>query len=281
MTDALFDVSGRTIVVTGGYGQIGRTLVAALIRRGANVAAIEPAPSEAKTRASFGDLGASPRLVVVKADVTDRASLIRARADVEAKFGAPFGLVNNAALDSPPDSDASETGPFEDYPERSWDKVMDVNVKGVFLCCQVFGAAMAKAGRGSIVNVASIYGSVSPDQSLYEYRRKRGEVFFKPVAYSASKSALYNLTRYVAVYWGAKGVRANTVTFAGVFNRQDTEFLSRYGAKIPLRRSVADDAKGGMAAPEDYVGSFLFLLSDASSYMTGADLTVDGGFLAI
>ena len=196
-------------------------------------------------------------------------------------MGVPTGLINNAALDSPPDSDANETGPFESYPESSWDKVMDVNVKGVFLCCQVFGLAMANAGRGSIINVASIYGAVSPDQSLYEYRRRRGETFFKPVAYSASKSAIYNLTRYIAVYWGQKNVRCNSVTFAGVFNNQDTEFLELYARKIPLRRSPVDNSRGGMAAPDDYVGAAIFLLSDASSYMTGADLRLDGGFLAL
>lgn len=156
---------------------------------------------------------------------------------------------------------------------------MEVNVKGVFLCAQVFGAAMATAGRGSIVTVASIYGTVSPDQELYQYRREDGETYYKPVAYSASKSALYNLTRYLAVYWGPKNVRANTVTFAGVFNNQDPRFLDAYAKKIPLRRGRPELAN--MAEAGDYLGPVSFLLSPASGYMTGADLRVDGGFLAI
>lgn len=275
----MFDLDGRVIVVTGGYGQIGRAMVQGLLEFGAKVAIIEPSASEAKTESLFGDQ--DKRLLAVSADVTDRESLERALASIQAVLGVPTGLINNAALDSPPDSDANETGPFESYPESSWDKVMDVNVKGVFLCCQVFGLAMANAGRGSIINVASIYGAVSPDQSLYEYRRRRGETFFKPVAYSASKSAIYNLTRYIAVYWGQKNVRCNSVTFAGVFNNQDTEFLELYSRKIPLRRSPVDNSRGGMAAPDDYVGAAIFLLSDASSYMTGADLRLDGGFLAL
>lgn len=279
--DALFSVADKTIVVTGGYGQIGRTLVLALIDCGANVCVLEPTPTADKTRAAFKDKATLDQLFVAEADVTDRTSLEKALSAIEARFGAPDGLVNNAALDSPPDSDASETGPFEDYPESSWDKVMSVNTKGVFLCCQVFGAAMAAAHRGSIINVASIYGTVSPDQSLYEYRRARGETFFKPVAYSASKSALYNLTRYIAVYWGSQNVRANTVTFAGVFNNQDKEFLDRYGKKVPLRRNENDHARAGMAAPEDYIGGVIFLLSEGSSYMTGSDLRLDGGFLAL
>ena len=156
---------------------------------------------------------------------------------------------------------------------------MDVNVKGVFLCCQVFGAAMAAAGRGSIVNIGSIYGVVSPDQSLYEYRRQDGETFFKPAAYSASKSALYNFTRYLAVYWGPKNVRANIVTFAGVYNGQDPRFLEAYARKIPLRRN-RDDLHA-MAEPRDYVGAVAFLLAPASGYMTGAEMRLDGGFLAL
>ncbi len=280
LLDTLFSVRDRTIVVTGGYGQIGSALVCAFIEAGANVAVLEPKVTPLKTDNAFGACASSPRLAVISADVTKRASLVDAQIELIERFGVPHGLINNAALDSPPDSPPEETGPFELYPEDSWDRVMDVNVKGVFLCCQVFGAAMAKAGRGSIVNVSSIYGAVSPDQSLYEYRRARGETFFKPVAYAASKSALYNLTRYLAVYWGARNVRANTVTFAGVFNHQDPEFLDRYEQKIPLRRKSERSDLKGMALPTDYVGPVAYLLADASGYMTGADLCVDGGFQA-
>lgn len=274
----LFDLGGKTIIVTGGYGQIGRVVSLALLDAGANVAVIEPYPDEGATRSKFGE--AAGKIAVVKADVTSRSSLEAAREEILKLFGVPHGLINNAALDSPPDSSAAETGPFEDYPESSWDKVMAVNAKGVFQCCQVFGKAMAEAGRGSIVNVASIYGVVSPDQGLYQYRRDRGETFYKPVAYSASKSALYNLTRYIAAYWGPKGVRANTVTFAGVYNNQDPQFLANYERKIPLRRAGRDHLRG-MAEANDYSGPMVFLMSDASSYMTGADLRVDGGFLAL
>jgi len=148
---------------------------------------------------------------------------------------------------------------------------MDVNVKGVMLCCQVFGAAMAKAQRGSIINIGSIYGVVSPDQSLYEYRRTKGEAFYKPAAYSASKSALYTLTRYLATYW-APHVRVNILTLAGVFNHQDPAFLETYQRRMPMRR---------MARADEYGGALVFLLSDASSYMTGAELRLDGGWTAL
>jgi NAD(P)-dependent dehydrogenase (short-subunit alcohol dehydrogenase family) len=276
----LFSLEGQTIVVTGGYGQIGRAMTAGLLDAGASVAVLEPEPSEERTGAAFGPRAADPRLGVFAADVTRRDTLEAALASITKRYSCPSGLINNAALDSPPNSPASENGPFEDYPEESWDKVMSVNAKGVFLCSQVFGKAMADEGRGSIANVASIYGAVSPDQSLYQYRRERGEVFFKPVAYSASKSALYNLTRYIAVYWGPRGVRANTLTFAGVYNQQDPEFLEQYSRKIPLRRRQMEHLRS-MASPADYVGPTVFLMSDASSYMTGADLRIDGGFLAM
>lgn len=274
----LFSLEGEIIVFTGGYGLIGAAVVNGLAELGARVAVIEPNPSDARTRETFGGAG---NIAVFKADVTSRAALDSALAEIKARFGTPTGLVNNAALDSPPGAPIEENGPFETYPEASWDKVMDVNVKGVFLCSQVFGAEMAAAGRGAIVNVASIYGTVSPDQSLYEYRRQDGETFYKPVAYAASKSALYNLTRYLAAYWGPKNVRANSVTFAGVFNGQDPRFLEAYVKKIPLQRGAEHAARGNMAAPEDYIGAVAFLLAPASSYMTGADLKIDGGFTAI
>lgn len=281
MLDKLFGLYGRTIVVTGGYGQIGRAMANGLVGCGANVAIVEPNASDEATAKAFPDGPGDKVIKAFKADVTDRASLEAALEAITKHFGTPSGLVNNAALDSPPNSTAAENGPFEDYPAASWERIMDVNVKGVFQCCQVFGKAMADAGKGSIANVASIYGTVSPDQSLYQYRRDRGETFYKPVAYSASKSALYNLTRYLAVYWGPKGVRTNTLTFAGVFNNQDGEFLDNYEKKIPLRRGGDYDRLRGMALAEDYVGPTAFLMSDASSYANGADFRIDGGFLAM
>ena len=205
-------------------------------------------------------------------DITNKSSLIDVSKLIFNKFGTPTALINNAAIDSPPGAPIEETGPFETYPESSWDKVIDVNLKGTFLSCQVFGAMMAEAKKGSIINISSIYGLVSPNQNLYEYRRAKGEDFYKPVAYSASKSGIMNLTRYLAVYWAKYNVRVNTLTIAGVFNDQDDEFLESYTSQIPV---------GKMANENEYDGSVLFLVSEASSYMTGSNLIIDGGWTAI
>jgi len=253
----LFSLEGKLAVVTGGSGQVGGEIARGLASQGADVASFDIA--EATENGGVRSL---------RVDVTDREAIVRA---VDELGAVPDILVNAAALDSPPDAPAEEVGPFEDYPSESFDQVMQVNVKGTLLACQVIGARMAQAGRGSIVNVSSIYGMLSPVQELYDFRRGGGETFFKPVAYSVSKSALYNLTRYLATYWAKAGVRVNTLTLAGVWNDQPKEFLSAYTARMPL---------GRMADAREVVGPVVFLASDASSYVTGANVVVDGGWSA-
>lgn len=268
--DQLFDVSQEIVLITGVSGQLGNAYAQAFLQRGARVVGLDMRPSSGSEQ--LANEGYHDRFRFIAADVTNKASLQSALSETKILFGVPSVLINNAAIDSPPSAPPEENGPFEDYPEASWDKVIDVNLKGVYLCCQVFGAAMAQAGKGSITNIASIYGVVSPDQNLYEYRRQRGEVFFKPVAYSASKSGILNLTRYLAVYWAKKNVRVNSLTIAGVFNNQEQAFLDAYCGRIPV---------GRMAAVDEYNGAVLFLASQASRYMTGANLVVDGGWTAI
>lgn len=267
--DVLFDVSQEVVLITGVSGQLGGEYAKAFLERGACVAGLDTHSSARsdKFKAEYPD-----NYLFCASDVTSKTSLQQTLSKIIGEFGIPTVLINNAAIDSPPSSPPEENGPFEDYPEASWDKVIDVNLKGVYLCCQVFGASMAKAGKGSIINVTSTYGVVSPDQNLYEYRRRRGEVFFKPVAYSASKSGIFNLSRYLAVYWAKQNVRVNSLTIAGVFNNQEQDFLDAYCGRIPI---------GRMAEADEYSGSILFLASSASIYMTGANLVIDGGWTAI
>jgi NAD(P)-dependent dehydrogenase (short-subunit alcohol dehydrogenase family) len=269
--DNLFNVKNRVVIVTGGTGQLGRRFSLALLDRGAKVAVFDtrvgerPVSSEPGTHTEEGDF------VSLRIDVTSRDSIAGGLARVSAQWGVPHALINAAALDAPPNAPVEENGPFETYPEKSWDQVIDVNLKGVFLCCQVIGGQMAVAGRGSIINIGSIYGLVSPDQRLYHYRRKAGVPFFKPIAYSASKSALVNLTHYLATYWAERNVRVNLLTLGGVFNNQDSEFVRGYCARVPL---------GRMAQEDEYNGAIIFLISDASAYMTGSNLVIDGGWTA-
>jgi NAD(P)-dependent dehydrogenase (short-subunit alcohol dehydrogenase family) len=260
VTTDLFSLAGRVAVVTGGAGQLGAEIVRGLADRGARVAVYD-----------IADAQQSDSVRPYKVDVTDRDAIERATADVVESWGVPDILVNAAALDSPPDAPAAEVGPFEDYPSESFEQVMAVNVKGTLLCCQVVGARMAEAGRGAIVNISSVYGMLSPVQELYDFRRRSGEQFFKPVAYSVSKSALYNLTRYLATYWAKSGVRVNTLTLAGVWDDQPKEFLDAYTARMPV---------GRMADVSEVVGPVVFLASDASSYVTGANVVADGGWSA-
>ena len=271
MARDLFAVDGKVVIITGGLGQLGVQFGKALLERGARVAALDLQNPVARAPDAFEGWLDQGNLLCLAADVTDRSSLVRALEEVEGKFGTPSGLINAAAIDAPPGSDSVENPAFEEYSERAWTATINVTVTGTFLACQVFGAPMAEAGRGSIINISSIYGLVAPDQRIYEYRRRRGEDFHKPIGYAASKSAILNVSRYLAVHWADKGVRVNTVTFGGVWAAQDPEFLEAYASRAPL---------GRMAQPAEYEGPILFLLSEASSYMTGANLVVDGGWTA-
>lgn len=266
MYDSIFSVAGEVVIITGVSGQLGFQYADTFLKRGARVIGLDLKPT-----AQLDEFNRD-FFKFLTCDITDIEALEQALIAIENSFGTPTVLINNAAIDSPPNAPAEETGPFEDYPDASWDKVMDVNVKGAYLACKIFGAAMAKNQRGSIVNISSIYGVVSPDQRIYDYRHQRGEVFYKPVAYAVSKSAILNLTRYLAVYWAKKSVRVNTLVIAGVYNQQEEQFMQAYCGRIPV---------GRMANVDEYNGAILFLASAASKYMTGSQLTIDGGWTAI
>ncbi|SDM88261.1 NAD(P)-dependent dehydrogenase, short-chain alcohol dehydrogenase family [Daejeonella rubra] len=265
----LFDVSREIVLITGVSGQLGRTYARTFLESGAIVVGLDLV---AGNHSEILESEYRDKFFFCVADVTSKSSLELALEEILLKIGVPTVLINNAAIDSPPGAPIEETGPFETYPEASWDKVMDVNVKGVFLASQIFGAEMARNNKGSIINISSIYGVVSPDQSIYEYRRLRGETFYKPVAYSASKSAILNLTKYLAVYWAKNNVRVNTLVIAGVENNQDADFKKAYCGRIPI---------GRMATEQEYNGALIFLSSSASQYMTGSQLVVDGGWTSI
>jgi NAD(P)-dependent dehydrogenase (short-subunit alcohol dehydrogenase family) len=235
-------LDGRVAIVTGARGNLGPVWCSALREAGAVVVGVD-------VRAGQG---------VEQADVTDRASLDRVLERIVAEHGTPSVLVNNAGIDTPPGADAS----------ASFRKTLDVNVFGVFNATEVFGTAMRDAGRGSIVNIGSLYASVAPEPSFYDHF---DPPFHKPPAYGASKAGVVSLTRHYARLWGPNGVRVNALSPGGVRGGQDEQFVRKYAARVPL---------GRMAEPSDLVGPLLFLASDASAYVTGHELRVDGGFTA-
>ncbi|PLW76670.1 SDR family oxidoreductase [Cohaesibacter celericrescens] len=266
----LFTVEGRVAVVTGGLGQLGTQFSKSLAEAGAKVAIFSRRPfSAAQVAEKFPGLENNIR--VYEASVTDKDALEAATAQLTADWGVPDILVNNAGIDSKPDGDADQNAPFEEYPKKYWDEIIETNLTGVMLTTQVVGSKMAEQKRGSIINVGSMYGSVSPNQALYAYRLERdGVPFVKAISYAASKSGLVNMTRYLATYWAKQGVRVNLVSFGGVkTGSYDKEFIDAFLERVPM---------GRQAEVDEYNGIIQFLASDASSYMTGANLAMDGGF---
>ena len=275
MEDKLFDVSGRVVIITGGLGLIGSELVKAFHTRGSKVAVFSRSVSREKAEAKLGkEIAGSPSFAMYKVDIQSKAQINEALDAIEKSWGTPKVLINNAGIDTPPNAPPDACAPFEEFSEEIFREVVNVNLVGTFLMIQQVGSRMVKAGvSGSIINVASTYGMVSPNQDMYAYKlEEAGIPFVKPVSYSASKSGIYNLTRYCATYWAKKGIRVNTFTPGGVWNTtQDDIFRKNYAEHVPM---------GRLADKSEYSGGMIFLASDASSYMTGANLVMDGGWTA-
>jgi len=266
-----FSLEGRVAVVTGALGLLGRHHCAALARAGATVVVTDLDAGGCRELA--GQLSSTHGRPAIgeAADIAVAASVRSLVQSVLARLGRVDVLVNNAAVNEKvEDPGTGESLTFETYPLEEWERSLRVNVTGTFLCCQAFGSEMARSRRGSIVNIASTYGLVAPDQSLY--RRPDGtQSFYKSAAYPTTKGAVLALTRYLAAYWGRCGVRVNALSPGGVQNGQDAGFVARYAERTPL---------GRMADACDYEGAIVYLASDASRYVTGANLVVDGGWTA-
>ncbi len=255
----IFDLGGRVAVLTGGAGILGREMSRALADNGAQLAIVDR--DEAAAAALAEEIGRGAR--GFGTDIASPAAVDALFAAIEGEMGPAEVLINNAATKS-----AHFFAPFEEFPLDEWDEVMAVNVRAAVICCQRFGGAMARRGRGSIINTLSIYGIVAPDQRIYEGSEYQGVPINTPEIYSTSKAALWGLTRYLASYWGHRGVRVNAITPGGARSGQNDTFVERYSARVPL---------GRMAAPQDMAGAVCFLASDAASYVTGHNLVVDGG----
>lgn len=261
----MISLDGKVCAVTGALGLIGRELCRALAEAGGLVVMTDLDHDACVERAAALGRGA----IGHGADVTRAESIATLRDAILARHGRLDALVLCAAIDDR-FAPGEGGGRFEDYPLDRWRRSLEVNVTGTFLCAQVLGREMAARGAGSIITVASTYGVVAPDQSLY--RRPDGrQAFFKSPAYPTGKAAVLGFTRYLAAYWGSSGVRVNALSPGGVENGQEPWFVESYAGRTPL---------GRMAQPRDLAGAVVFLASDASSYVTGTNLVVDGGWTA-
>ncbi|MCU1267799.1 MAG: putative oxidoreductase [Acidobacteria bacterium] len=269
----MFDLSGRVAVVTGGAGNLGREYTRALLEAGALVVVADIRSEIAAEVADAAVAACGSEAFGVGVDVASKDDIGRMTTTVLEKWGRLDILINNAAIDPKFDSDsaAQQHYSFEDYPLDLWQRSMNVNLTGAFLCAQAAGRVMVQQGGGVMVNVCSTYGLVAPDQRLYRQEGEVAQTLFKPADYGVTKAGIAQLTRYLAVYWGDKNIRVNTLTPGGVRLAQDDGFVQRYEQRTPI---------GRMANLGEMSGALLFLVSDASSYMTGANLVVDGGWTA-
>lgn len=272
---ASFDLQGKVAVVTGGAGLLGTEFCRTLAQAGAQVVVADLDLASGETLAASltqDGLVALP----VPVDVSQPESVHRMVAATLQAFGRFDILVNSAALDPkfdpghlPAGGGPSAGGAFEDFPLDAWNQALAVNLTGVFLCCQAAIRPMLAQGGGVIVNIASIYGLVGPDQRIYQ--RPGQDPQYKPVYYTVTKAGLIGLTRYLAAYYAGKNIRVNALTPGGVYNGHDETFVQAYSSRAVL---------GRMARKDELNGALLFLVSEASSYMTGANLVVDGGWTA-
>ncbi len=272
-----FDLTGRVAIVTGGPGLLGKEFCRTLAEAGASVVVADINADGVNSTASTL-IKAGYHCLGVATDITQPESVHNLVDETLATFGRLDVLVNSAALDPKFDPDAlaemakrsALSGAFEDYPLDSWRAALDVNLTGMFLCCQAAVKPMLSQGKkGSIINICSTYGLVAPDQRIYQ--RSGEQSSYKPVYYSVTKAGVLGLTRYLSTYYAGTDIRVNALTPGGVYNNHDDEFLQAYSARTVM---------GRMAHKDEMNGALLFLASDASSYMTGSNLVVDGGWTA-
>jgi NAD(P)-dependent dehydrogenase (short-subunit alcohol dehydrogenase family) len=256
-----FDLTGKVVIITGGCGLIGKAFVEACAQYGAHVVVADLAAMDPVAVARDVSDRNKREMLGVPFDVADRKSVEKLKETVLKKYKKINGLVN-----SHQNKTKSFFARFEEYSDENWDAVIETNLKGTYLTCQIIGSWMAENGGGTIVNLASTYSVVAPNQNLYE-----GTKMGCPAAYSASKGGVMALSQYLAAYWGEKGIRVNQITPHGVWNEHEKKFEKNFAKYLPLRR---------MSYNHEVASALIYLLSDASSFVTGHNLIVDGGWTA-
>ena len=268
----LFDLRGRVAIITGGAGTLGMQHASAIAEAGGHVV-IADLTEELVSKSVMAITNEyDVEALGIKVDITDKSQVEAMIGAVMEGFGRIDILINNAALTVKGGGQSAKDyfASFEDYPVELWQRALDVNLTGMFLCCQATGKIMVGQRSGVVLNIASDVGNISPDHRIYEgaVNPDTREPFNTPIAYATTKAGVINFTRYLATYWADKGIRVNCISPGGVYADHDPEFVKNLTSRIPLNR---------MADVDEYKGAILFLVSDASSYMTGANLIVDGG----
>lgn len=267
--DDLFDLTGKVAIVTGGAGLLGKVFCQALVTAGADVAIIDIDKNKADETARKISKEQNQKVLAFACDITSPDSVVTMVEDVVNRLGRIDILLNNAASKgSNLDQFFAE---FENYSLQTWREVMAVNVDGLFLVAQSVGNQMKAQGGGSIIQISSIYGVVAPDQRIYEGSEYNGRAINTPAIYSVSKAAVIGLTSYLSTYWADSKIRVNTLTPGGIASGQNSEFNKKYSNRVPL---------GRMGEATELVGALIYLASDASSYVTGQNIIVDGGLSA-
>lgn len=268
MSQSHFDLTGRVVVITGAGGVLGQEHALAVGRAGGIPVLLELSPEALAAAARRLD-GEAISHLALEVDLTQEHHIENAAAEVKQQLGAVWGLVNNVASNPPMGAAAKGNDRLESFPLTQWDHDIRLGLTSAFLCARNFGEQMAAAGGGSIINVASDLALISPDQRMYAVGLPKGEPApVKPVSYSVVKSALLGLTRYLATYWSPIPVRCNALVPGSIGGTQSPDLTRELTSRIPLAR---------LAEPNEYQGALVFLLSDASAYMTGANLVMDGG----
>ena len=265
----LFSLSGKVVVVTGGAGLLGQVFCQAFIDAGADIAIVDSDKDALKEATTKIAKTANQKVLAVGCDISSPESVVTMVVQVVEQLGRIDVLVNNAA--SKGSNLDAFFQPFENYSLQTWREVMSVNIDGLFLVAQAVGNQMKKQGGGSIIQTSSIYGVVAPDQRIYEGSEYNGRAINTPAVYSASKAAVLGLTGYLSTYWASSKIRVNSLTPGGISSGQNTEFTKKYSNRVPL---------GRMGEASELVGALIFLASDASSYVTGQNVIVDGGLSA-
>ncbi|WP_320172589.1 SDR family oxidoreductase [Maridesulfovibrio sp.] len=264
----LFDVTDKVVAIAGATGILGAVFCKALAQAGAIVAVGGRNCEKTGKLVAEIDEQYPGRAKAFNLDVSSEDSVKSWGKDLYEEFGKVDALINNAAFKS-----KKYFASLEEYDLADWQAVVDVNMTAIFLTVREIGSRMARDGKGTIINISSIYGIAGPDQRIYEgsWYEDVGGAINTPLVYSATKGAVVSMTKYLATYWGDKGVRTNTVTPGGVSSGQNEEFMKNYGNRVPL---------GRMAESHEIVGAIMYLVSDASSYVNGTNLVVDGGWTA-